>query len=62
LLLSYLYVGYLQMAQVTPSLTTLEARQRHAALAFDSLITVDSTPATGRSAETSPVGQYLNAP
>jgi AcrR family transcriptional regulator len=50
LLLSYLYVGYLQMTQVTPSLTTKEARQRHAALAFDSLITVDSTPATGRTA------------
>jgi AcrR family transcriptional regulator len=46
LLLSYLYVGYLQMAQVTPSLTTKEARQRHAALAFDSLITADSASAT----------------
>ncbi len=48
LVLSYLYVGYLQMAQVTPSLTTREARQRHAALAFESLITVESGPATGR--------------
>jgi AcrR family transcriptional regulator len=45
LLLSCLYVGYLQMAQVTPSLTSKEARQRHAALAIESLITVDSTPA-----------------
>jgi AcrR family transcriptional regulator len=48
LLLSYLYVGYLQMAQVTPSLTTREARQRHAALAFDSLITIGSGPAARR--------------
>jgi AcrR family transcriptional regulator len=47
LLLSSLYVGYLQMAQVTPSLTTKEARRRHAALALDSLITVDSGPAAG---------------
>jgi AcrR family transcriptional regulator len=46
LLLSYLYVGYLQMAQVT-SLTTREARQRYAALAFDSLITMDSPVAPG---------------
>jgi len=38
LLLSYLYFGYLQMAHVTPSLTTKVARQRHATLAFDSLI------------------------
>jgi AcrR family transcriptional regulator len=52
LLLSYLYVGYLQMAQVTPSLTTKEARQRHAALAFDSLITADSTSATRRTRKT----------
>jgi AcrR family transcriptional regulator len=44
LLLSYLYFGYLQMAQVTPSLTTRDARQRHAALGFDSLITVGSAP------------------
>lgn len=46
LLLSYLYVGYLQMAQVTPSLTSKEARQRHAALAFDALITVESNHPT----------------
>jgi AcrR family transcriptional regulator len=44
LLLSYLYVGSLQMAQVTPSLTTKEARQRHAVLAFESLIPVDAGP------------------
>jgi AcrR family transcriptional regulator len=42
-LLSCLYVGYLQMAQVTPSLITKDARQRHAALAVESLITVDAT-------------------
>ena len=48
LLLSYLYVGYLQMVQVTPSLTTKDARQRHATLAFDSLISVDSEPSFGR--------------
>ena len=42
-LLSCLYVGYLQMAQVTPSLTTKDARQRHAALAVESLIAVEAT-------------------
>ena len=56
LLLSYVYVGYLQMAQVTPSLTTKEARQRHAALAFESLITVDSGPATARTTHRDRVG------
>ena len=42
LLLSSLYTGYLQMSQVTPSMTSREARQRHAALAFDSFIPVGS--------------------
>jgi AcrR family transcriptional regulator len=42
LLLSYLYFGYLQMAQTMPSLTTKDARRRRAALAFDRLISVDS--------------------
>ena len=54
LVLSYLYVGYLQMAQVTPSLTTREARQRHVVLAFESLITVESGPATGRTTRRRP--------
>lgn len=37
-LLSYLYIGYLQMAHVAPNIVSNDARKRHVELVFDSLI------------------------
>jgi len=43
-ILSCLYVGYLQTAHVAPSVMGNEARRRHAEIAFDSLIVADLVP------------------
>lgn len=44
-LLSYLYIGYLQMAHIAPNTVGNDARQRHVELVFDSLIGAVDVPA-----------------
>jgi AcrR family transcriptional regulator len=47
-LIAYIYVGHIQMAHVVPRLITGEARQRQVAVAFDTLVSADTSLPAGK--------------